>query len=67
MQSAASREKVPFSEPASGHFWSQKLHIDAPLPLVGYGGTSMVTLPAGFVRLMSIQTHRKRLPPLESP
>ena len=30
-----------------------------PLPLVSAGGTSMVTLMAGFGILMSIQTHRK--------
>jgi len=33
-----------------------------PLPLVSYGGTSMVTLMAGFGILMSIHTHRKLLP-----
>jgi rod shape determining protein RodA len=33
-----------------------------PLPLVSYGGTSMVTLLAGFGMLMSVQTHRKLLP-----
>ena len=32
-----------------------------PLPLVSYGGTSMVTLMASFGILMSIQTHRKLL------
>ncbi|MDX2125036.1 MAG: FtsW/RodA/SpoVE family cell cycle protein, partial [Aeromonas hydrophila] len=32
-----------------------------PLPLVSYGGTSMVTLMAGFGILMSIQTHRRLL------
>jgi rod shape determining protein RodA len=31
-----------------------------PLPLVSYGGTSMVTLLAGFGMLMSIQTHQRR-------
>ncbi len=41
--------------------------VGVPLPLVSYGGTSMVTLLAGFGMLMSIQTHRKLLPPLESP
>jgi rod shape determining protein RodA len=40
--------------------------VGVPLPLVSYGGTSMVTLLAGFGMLMSIQTHRKLLPPLES-
>lgn len=33
--------------------------VGVPLPLVSYGGTSMVTLMAGFGILMSIQTHRK--------
>lgn len=36
--------------------------VGLPLPLVSYGGTSMVTLMAGFGMLMSIQTHRKLLP-----
>jgi len=36
--------------------------VGIPLPLVSYGGTSMVTLMAGFGMLMSIQTHRKLLP-----
>jgi rod shape determining protein RodA len=36
--------------------------VGVPLPLVSYGGTSMVTLLAGFGILMSVQTHRKRLP-----
>lgn len=36
--------------------------VGVPLPLVSYGGTSMVTLLAGFGMLMSIQTHRKLLP-----
>jgi len=36
--------------------------VGIPLPLVSYGGTSMVTLMAGFGILMSIQTHRKLLP-----
>jgi rod shape determining protein RodA len=35
--------------------------VGVPLPLVSYGGTSMVTLLAGFGMLMSIQTHRKLL------
>lgn len=34
--------------------------VGVPLPLVSYGGTSMVTLMAGFGILMSIHTHRKR-------
>lgn len=33
--------------------------VGLPLPLVSYGGTSMITLIAGFGLLMSIQTHRK--------
>jgi rod shape determining protein RodA len=36
--------------------------VGIPLPLVSYGGTSMVTLMAGFGILMSIHTHRKLLP-----
>jgi len=32
--------------------------VGVPLPLVSYGGTSMVTLMAGFGILMSIRTHR---------
>ena len=34
--------------------------VGVPLPLVSYGGTSTVTLLAGFGLLMSIQTHRNR-------
>ncbi|MBO6009871.1 MAG: FtsW/RodA/SpoVE family cell cycle protein, partial [Ruminobacter sp.] len=33
--------------------------VGVPLPLISYGGTSMVTLCAGFGLLMSIKTHRK--------
>ncbi len=33
--------------------------VGLPLPLVSYGGTSMVTLIASFGIIMSIQTHRK--------
>ncbi|MBT3197199.1 MAG: rod shape-determining protein RodA, partial [Gammaproteobacteria bacterium] len=33
--------------------------VGLPLPLVSYGGTSMVTLMAAFGILMSIQTHRR--------
>lgn len=33
--------------------------VGIPLPLISYGGTSMVTLMAGFGILMSIQTHHK--------
>lgn len=36
--------------------------VGVPLPLISYGGTSMVTLMAGFGILMSIHTHRKLLP-----
>lgn len=35
--------------------------VGVPLPLISYGGTSMVTLLAGFGILMSIQTHRRFL------
>ncbi len=33
--------------------------VGVPLPLVSYGGTSLVTLLLGFGMLMSIQTHKK--------
>jgi rod shape determining protein RodA len=33
--------------------------VGVPLPLISFGGTSMVSLLAGFGMLMSIQTHRK--------
>lgn len=33
--------------------------VGVPLPLVSYGGTSMVTLLAGFGMLMAIGTHRR--------
>ena len=36
--------------------------VGVPLPLVSYGGTSMVTLMAGFGILMSIHSNRKLLP-----
>ncbi|MEI7839857.1 MAG: rod shape-determining protein RodA [Methylococcaceae bacterium] len=36
--------------------------VGVPLPLVSYGGTSIVTLCAGFGILMSIHTHKKLLP-----
>ncbi|MFQ5609425.1 MAG: rod shape-determining protein RodA [Woeseiaceae bacterium] len=36
--------------------------VGIPLPLVSFGGTSMVTLMAGFGILMSIHSHRKLLP-----
>ena len=35
--------------------------VGVPLPLVSYGGTSLVTLMAGFGMLMSIHTHRRLL------
>jgi len=37
--------------------------VGVPLPLISYGGTSIVTLLAGFGMLMSIHTHRKMLSP----
>lgn len=33
--------------------------VGVPLPLISYGGTSMVTLCAGFGIIMSIRTHRR--------
>lgn len=36
--------------------------VGIPLPLVSFGGTSMVTLLAGFGILMAIHCHRKLLP-----
>jgi rod shape determining protein RodA len=36
--------------------------VGIPLPLVSFGGTSMVTIMAGFGILMSIHSHRKFLP-----
>ncbi|KXX64581.1 rod shape-determining protein RodA [Marichromatium gracile] len=35
--------------------------VGVPLPLISYGGTSMVTLMIGFGMIMSIETHRKRV------
>lgn len=35
--------------------------VGVPLPMMSYGGTSMVSLLAGFGILMSIHTHRKLL------
>jgi rod shape determining protein RodA len=32
--------------------------VGVPLPLVSYGGTSMLTLYLGFGMLMSIQSHK---------
>jgi rod shape determining protein RodA len=36
--------------------------VGIPLPLISYGGTSLVTLMIGFGMLMSIHTHRKLMP-----
>lgn len=36
--------------------------VGVPLPLISYGGTSMVTVMASFGILMSIHTHRKLVP-----
>lgn len=36
--------------------------VGVPLPLMSFGGTSTVSLLAGFGILMSIQTHRKLVP-----
>lgn len=36
--------------------------VGVPLPLISYGGTSMVTLMASFGILMSIHTHKKFIP-----
>lgn len=36
--------------------------VGVPLPLISYGGTSIVTLMTGFGILMSIHTHKKFLP-----
>jgi rod shape determining protein RodA len=35
--------------------------VGVPLPLVSFGGTSMVTIMAGFGLIMSVHTHRKLL------
>jgi rod shape determining protein RodA len=35
--------------------------VGLPLPLISYGGTSLVTMMAGFGLLMSIHTHRRLL------
>ncbi len=35
--------------------------VGLPLPLLSYGGTSLVTVMAGFGILMSVQTHQKLL------
>lgn len=36
--------------------------VGVPLPLISYGGTSMVTLMAGFGILMSVHSHKKLMP-----
>ncbi|MCP3867988.1 MAG: rod shape-determining protein RodA [Gammaproteobacteria bacterium] len=36
--------------------------VGVPLPLISYGGTSLVTIMGSFGMLMSIHTHRKLLP-----
>jgi rod shape determining protein RodA len=36
--------------------------VGVPLPLISYGGTSIVTLLSGFGILMSIHTHKKFMP-----
>lgn len=33
--------------------------VGVPLPIVSYGGSSIITLMAAFGMLMSIHTHRK--------
>ena len=33
--------------------------VGVPLPLISYGGTSLVTIMTGLGILMSIQTHRR--------
>lgn len=35
--------------------------VGVPLPLVSYGGTSMVTLMAAFGVIMSVGTHKRML------
>ena len=37
--------------------------VGVPLPLISYGGTSMVTLLVGFGIVMSIHTHRRMMSP----
>ena len=36
--------------------------VGVPLPLVSYGGTSMVTLMSGFGLLMAIATQNRVMP-----
>jgi len=40
--------------------------VGVPLPLVSYGGTSMVTIMAGFGIVMSVHTHRRPLKSLRT-
>ncbi len=40
--------------------------VGVPLPLVSYGGTSFVTLMAGFGLIMSIYSHKRSLTHLRS-
>ncbi|MGD8207474.1 MAG: FtsW/RodA/SpoVE family cell cycle protein, partial [Thiohalocapsa sp.] len=35
--------------------------VGVPLPMISYGGTSLVTIMAGFGMIMSIHTHRKNV------
>jgi len=37
--------------------------VGVPLPLISYGGTSVVTVMAAFGILMSINSHRNLLSP----
>src|SRR3569832_14719 len=45
-----------------GMVTEQQPKVGVPLPLVSYGGTSLVTIMAAFGILMSIHTHRRLLP-----
>lgn len=36
--------------------------VGVPLPMISYGGTSMITLSAAFGIIMSIHTHKKKTP-----
>jgi rod shape determining protein RodA len=35
--------------------------VGLPLPLISYGGTSIITLMAGFGLIMGVHTHRRFL------
>ena len=35
--------------------------VGVPLPMISYGGTSMITLAVGFGIIMSIHTHKRTL------